>query len=166
MGAGAVERVHGGGAKAWAAYAATVVSPSDVMQMWEVLTSLAREGDLKAIQLWMGYAVGPPGKTRIAPETVSIADAAELDTVEGCRTATMRVLEAQLSGAIDTEQAAALRATIDLALRSLAAESGIRSMEALMGAGAEAIYLDASKDPVEQFASMMGERGEQDDDGD
>lgn len=79
-----------------------------------VLKSLAMAGDVKALALWLKYYEPPPGK-RCAPVVI---DEKQLETIEGCRAAYIDIMRELAAGHLDHESAAALRATVEGALKT------------------------------------------------
>ena len=97
-----------------------------------------------AQKLWTAYVLGTPRKATALPPREGIEDI-DLGTVDGCMQAAMEILRQQIAGAIDDDQAAALRATVDLAMKAHQIKSGERATDVLEEMGAQIVFGEAGR---------------------
>lgn len=93
-----------------------IATEEEIEDVYRTLLTLARGGDVTAIALWAKYVIGPPDKGAAAFSLR--VDEASLDSVEDCIGAAQQLMRGQVAGVIDAPTAAALRSTIELALRA------------------------------------------------
>ena len=116
--------------------------------------------DSAKMRLFADYAYGKPRKKAAGTPGLTF-DPAQLDTLDGCRSAAVKIMQWQMAGRIDDDLAQSLRGTVDLAIKTHTAQSGVDVMDAL-GDGAELIFAEAGR--VKESLAEIGEALEAHDD--
>jgi len=93
---------------------AACTSTDELREAVAVLKALALQGDVKALTLLLRYVEPYPSKKCPA---ITI-DPTQIETVEGCRAAYVDIMRELAAGNLDHDSAAALRATVEGALRT------------------------------------------------
>lgn len=117
-----------------------------------------------AQKMYLAYMLGAPPKM-CPPMRI---DEQQLETVDGCRAAYMDIMRELAAGNLDHDSAAALRATVEGAVRTHQVQASQEHELMLASAGSESIILDAA-DPdiagqIQRAVDAINAPSEDDDD--
>jgi hypothetical protein len=132
---------------------AACVTTSELISVVDVLKREALLGDTQAIALLLKYACSLPSK-RGEPVVI---DETQLDTAEGCLTASMDIFRELAAGRLDHDSATALRSTVDLAMKAHQAKQGERATDALEDMGSQIVFAEAGRmeDSLREIGAAM-----------
>ena len=142
--------------QAWRDAFRSIVTERDVEDVFHSVLTEAKAGDMQAANLFIKYVLGDAPK---GTPGITLDEGADLSlaTPEKCIEAAEKLLEAQLRGLVDEQQAAALRATIDQALKASVVAAGSGHPENPLGVVVNVQSYEAPKRQIES----EGTRGTQ-----